>query len=130
MAKIISISPNEPEGRHVTLGRVVYHFKPNEKGHNVCDVTDEAHAQRLLEITEGYRVYEGVAVEPPAPPPIVKPIGRRQVPDEGAEPVEPKGPDYNGMTRKQLEAAYEEKFGEKPHPRTKDGTLLARLIEG
>ncbi len=34
-----------------------YHFKPNEEGHHVCEVTDKKHIDMLLSIPEGYHVY-------------------------------------------------------------------------
>lgn len=145
MVKILSISPNDPpEGRHVTLGKTVYHFAPNERGHNVCEVTDQAHIDRLLSIPEGYRRYEGKPVPPPQVPEIVKPLDLAKRKRKGsAEPVEagsapanapptpqakaPAPNNYNGLTRKQLEAAYKKKFGKKPNSRAKDDTLVAQL---
>lgn len=40
-----------------------YHFLPQEDGSHVADVEDTAHQDRLLSISEGYRIYRGVAQE-------------------------------------------------------------------
>lgn len=48
--------PNAP----VNLGGRDYFFRPldnNPESPHVCDVADQAHAERLLSITEGYRPY-------------------------------------------------------------------------
>lgn len=59
-------------GTHVDMGTAKYHFAPREDGAHVADVQDEAHADRFLSITEGYRLYRGTAaaapVEAPAAP--------------------------------------------------------------
>lgn len=133
---------NEPKGRRVDIGGVDYHFAPNARGDNVCDVTDKAHIQRFLSIVDGYEIYD-----PDAQPsqPVAQPEAPVQAGDPFAAPVteltddepvpteeemnasERKGADYNGMTRRQLEAAYEKKFGKRPHPAAKDDTILAKL---
>lgn len=46
------------------------------------------------------------------------------------QPEKPSGAHYNGLTRKQLEKAYTEKFNKKPHPRATDETLLEKLTNG
>lgn len=59
--------PNAP----VNLGGRDYFFRPldnNPESPHVCDVEDEAHAQRLLSITEGYRPFEVVPLARSAPP--------------------------------------------------------------
>jgi hypothetical protein len=52
--------PNEPQGRKVELGGLVYHFKPDAKGDNVCEVTEKAHVQRLVSIDDGeaYEIHD------------------------------------------------------------------------
>lgn len=64
--------PNEPTGKTVELGDEKYHFKPDEDGDNVCEVTQKAHVSRLLAIDEG----EGYEIKDPtlkADAPPVKP---------------------------------------------------------
>jgi hypothetical protein len=41
-------------GSKILLGSTTYEFKPDAEGNHVCEVTDKAHIQRLLAITEGY----------------------------------------------------------------------------
>lgn len=67
--------PNAP----INLGGRDYFFRPldnNPQSPHVCEVTEIAHAQRLLSITEGYRAYELPTVQraqapeaPQLPPP-------------------------------------------------------------
>lgn len=45
-------------GTVIELGDTSYHFKPNDKGDHVAEVTDDDHADTLLAITEGYAAYE------------------------------------------------------------------------
>ena len=52
-------------GTHVDMGTAKYHFAPREDGAHVADVQDEAHADRFLSITEGYRLYRGAAAAAP-----------------------------------------------------------------
>lgn len=110
--RIRSITPNEPEGRHVTLGDGVYHFAPGPDG-NTCEVTDKAHVARLLSIKEGY---EAVGTAPAAA-------------TTTTAATNPDGGDRNGVTRKQLIDAYKAKFGKAPSPRASDATLMKKLAE-
>lgn len=48
-------------GSFVELGDQTYHFKPQPDGSHVAEVADDAHADKLLSITEAYREYEGQA---------------------------------------------------------------------
>lgn len=126
--KIISITKNEPEGRTVNLGGKDYFFAPTASGLNVCEVVDPAHIERFLSIPEGYWSGEAVAPNKPAivkDPPAPEPIEGTDAPTMAA--AKPAAGDFNGLTRKQLEAAYTKKFGRKPNPRAKDETLLASL---
>lgn len=112
-------------GTVVKIGNTDYHFLPNANGDHVCFVSDKAHVSRFLAVPEGYEQYSNLeAVESGgASPPIIV-----ERPPEVEAPA--KGPDYNGLTRKQLEKAFEEKFKKKPHPRAKDSTLLEALTGG
>lgn len=51
-------------GTIVDMGTAKYHFAPREDGAHVANVQDEAHADRFLSITEGYRLYRGTAAAP------------------------------------------------------------------
>jgi hypothetical protein len=142
-----SKSPNEPKGRSITMkDGTKYDFRPNSEGVNVCEVADKDHINHLCgNISEGYcpadpklaaeleaarnKKTEVVEADPLA--------GTEKVVDTTAEPVpeDPKpgevarsGKDYNGLTRKELEAEYEKSFGQKPHPQMKDATILKRLV--
>lgn len=51
-------------GTRVTIEGAEYHFAPQADGRHVADVSNAAHAERLLDITEGY---VAVRSEKPAP---------------------------------------------------------------
>ena len=42
-------------GTHVNMGNNKYHFKPDESGRHVCEVTVKKHQERFLSIKEGYQ---------------------------------------------------------------------------
>jgi len=46
-----------PGGTHVDMGTKQYHFAPLDDGAHVAEVLDEAHQDRFLAISEGYRLY-------------------------------------------------------------------------
>lgn len=56
-------------GSIVTLGSKSYHFAPDDAGRHVADVETEAHVERLLSITEGYRLVVGEATKATNPTP-------------------------------------------------------------
>lgn len=115
-------------GTQVRIDDTNYHFF-GVPGEHVAEVTNEDHARRFLNIPEAYEPF-GVRYEEAggAAPPIVLPVPVvADLPDR-SEP--PSGPDYNGLTRKQLEQAYFDKFQKKPHPRAKDSTIVEALIGG
>lgn len=62
-----------PGGTVVEFGHKKYHFKPEtEGGHHVAEVTDQAHIDRLLSITEAYVPLanaDDAPVDEPAPEP-------------------------------------------------------------
>jgi hypothetical protein len=47
-------------GSMVDIDSVYYDFQQDSDGDHVCDVTDSAHAELLLSITEGYAKKEAV----------------------------------------------------------------------
>lgn len=44
-------------GTHITLGQDEYHFSPQPDGAHVAEITNEEHIDRLLSISEAYRLY-------------------------------------------------------------------------
>lgn len=83
-----SLIPNEPDGRTIELGDVIYDFAPNAKKHNVCEVADKAHLSRLLSIDEGaaYVLYDPEAPKKPKAP--LAPAKRATRGDPFAKPKE------------------------------------------
>lgn len=73
-------------GSKIDLGKNLYHFQPLADGAHVAQVDDEADQDRLLGITEGYRLYRG-ELEPTGPsvigtgkpPAVVAPVGTEPV---------------------------------------------------
>ena len=70
-------------GTPIPMGDEVYHFAPDDEGRHVCDVTNKAHIQRFLSITEGFCLggAEDEATSTAPPPPSGDPLS-------GAESVE------------------------------------------
>lgn len=59
------------KGTRVTLDETTYHFKPtadDPKGPHVAEVADEDHAERLLNIAEGFRKAGKTAAKEPEKP--------------------------------------------------------------
>lgn len=56
-------------GSRIQIGNETYHFAPDGEGRHVCEVTNKAHIQRFLSITEGFRLVGAEDEEQPAPPP-------------------------------------------------------------
>lgn len=106
-------------GTTVRLGETDYHFQPDATSAHVCDVTDREHLAKFLSIPEGYELAAGTVL-----------VEDAVVTTTDITTTAPSGSDYNGLTRKQLEAAYITKFGRAPHPRSKDATLVQALIDG
>lgn len=48
-------------GSHIDMGTAVYHFAPLEDGAHVADVENEAHQDRFLSISDGYKLYRGAS---------------------------------------------------------------------
>lgn len=55
-----------PNGTVVTLGTNSYHFKPDESGLHVCEVTDTSHIKALLNVPEAYYEHGNEAKAAPA----------------------------------------------------------------
>lgn len=93
-------------GTRVTLDRTEYHFTPNEEGAHVADVENDAHIQRFLSVPEGFKIYRTAKVEKQPEPEVVSPGTPATDVPEGIQPA---------LTVDELKAAYEAKFGKKPH---------------
>lgn len=107
-------------GTFAEVGGIEYHFQPYTDGAHVCVVDDESHADRFLEIREGYKLYRGdgqpvkgakpaVAEKAKEPEPVAQP--EANVNQEPAKPV---------SERAALETEYEELYGKAPHHKTSD----------
>lgn len=70
-------------GTRIDLHGTQIHFKPNEAGHHVAEVTDKKHIERLLAIPEAYCIYDPETANTPAPEPIIK------LPEQKPAPVVP-----------------------------------------
>jgi hypothetical protein len=100
-------------GTHVTIDTTAYHFAPQDDGAHVATVTDEAHQDRFLSITEGYRVYRGA----------------EKAAASTDETVEGDMDGDGDVDRADLVAQHEAKFGKKPHAKMSAAKLRAALAE-
>jgi hypothetical protein len=78
-------------GSNIDLGNKKYHFKPNEKGHHVAEVSDPAHIKRLLSIP-GYHPYDGT--EPDDDAPVAAPAETVTADDAKLDVVDDDDPDF------------------------------------
>jgi len=98
-------------GTTVVFDKTEYHFNsPVAEGPHVATVENDDHAQRFLAIKEGFKIYRAT----PSPIKAPEPVKAKE-----PEPIEG---DVNGDgvvdskdERATLTAAYEAKFGKKPH---------------
>lgn len=95
------------DGTRVTMDTTSYHFTPLADGAHVALVKIEAHQDRFLSITEGYRVYRGAeqAVAAPVQVQPAAPVAAPVVPVDDGEPpallgssLHPATFDINGKT--------------------------------
>lgn len=109
------------KGTTVKLGSNVYFFS-SENDHT-CDVTDEAHINRLLSIKDGFREAVAGTQNPPAK---VK-LGDVVAKEHTASSLSIDG---NGdVDRDDLITSYVAKFGKNPHHAMKTETIAAKLAE-
>lgn len=54
---LIQITIKRKNGSKCEIDKTHYHFKANDKGDHVCDVTNDKHIQRFLSI-DGYKTYQ------------------------------------------------------------------------
>ena len=119
-----------------------YAFAPNDEDAHVADVEDDAHIERFLSITEGFRIYRDPAKAKPAK---ANPIKADPIKADAPDPNMPDATDPDGddegdddtpgdstqdlpldqMTLTDLQAVYQRELDRKAHPRAG----LAKLIE-
>ena len=124
-------------GSIVELGQEVYHFLPNEHEHHVCTVVNETHVKALLAITEGFAPFGArqVSNADRSQKPAAEPVAT--VADEGDEQAaadvmslvasDEETASLHELTKEQLTALYEQKFGKKPHWRSGADKLIKDL---
>ena len=99
-------------GTTVTLGTTTYFFhSPKADDPHVATVDNDDHAQHLLSIKEGFRIY------------------RAKEPAKAVEPEAPAVDQDEPDTREELVEAYRAKFGKKPHPNTSIEKLQTLLSQ-
>ena len=103
-------------GTTVTLGDTTYFFNsPIAEGAHVATVENDDHAQHLLSIKEGFRIYR--AKESPVKP--AEPKAQEEVVEVQAE-----APDRDALVE-----AFKARFGKKPHPNTSTEKLQSILSQ-
>lgn len=122
-------------GTFASIGGKEYHFAPREEdGPHVCEVTDPAHIERFLSVTEGYRaagkveapkpepIFKAAVTPKPAPAPVLEPVEADT--DESGEDDLP----LEAMTLTDLRALHEAETGAKPHGRAGRGKIIADIL--
>lgn len=110
-------------GTNTTIDGTTYSFTPDAHGEHVCEVTNEAHIQRLLLIPEGYEPYgdesraEAAAI-----------VTRENALDADEERIIVVPLDLQNATYEELSAEYRREFGRAANPVMKHETLLKKLI--
>lgn len=144
-------------GTHAEIGGVSYHFGPSPEhdGRHVAVVDNPLHAARFISIVEGYRMLpealddagDGLpenaadpATESPAETSAEGDAGadaeraeveaeqQQQAITQAAETIA-NAPDLSLMTREQLVAIHEARFGRKPHHRLAEDKLRDLLAQ-
>ncbi|MBX9596231.1 MAG: hypothetical protein K2X46_17835 [Roseomonas sp.] len=141
-------------GTHAEVGGVRYHFRPSPEhgGAHVAEVDDSDHAARFLSIREGYRALALADAPVPAhaEPTTIDASAESDrlaaeanaavqaereahlaaqdaAAEEAAKAAIAAAPNLDGMTREQMVALHEERFGRKPHHRLSDDKLREAL---
>lgn len=104
-------------GTFAEVGGTEYHFQPYTDGAHVCVVDDESHADRFLEIREGYKLYRGDGQPVKGEKPVVTEKAKEPEAKAELEQVEQAKPVSD---RDALEAEYEALYGKAPHHKTSD----------
>ena len=105
-------------GTRVTLDSTEYHFTPNAEGAHVADVENDAHIQRFLSVSEGFKIYRTAKVDK-QPESVLAGTPATDVP-EGIQPA---------LTVDELKAAYKAKFGKAPHHKMSLDAIRQKLAE-
>ena len=107
-------------GTFAEVGGIEYHFQTYTDGAHVCVVDDESHADRFLEIREGYKLYRGDGQPVKGAKPVV--TEKAKEPEKVAQPEAKAEPEQAKpiSERDALEAEYETLYGKAPHHKTSD----------
>lgn len=131
-------------GTKISLGGIDYHFKPDEKGRHVANVTDQAHLAKLLSIPEGYRlVLDDEEHGKPQDTPVINIIQESELatdPEPGSEDTPEPQQSLNNAEIKSgnkdkhgrlqtLVDQFSERFGRVPHHAWNDERIKSELSE-
>lgn len=110
----------------VDLFNKVVDFQANEKGHIVAEVKEKRVADRLLSISEGYRVYDDIPleVEEDDAPIQTSPYLLTQEGDDGREVTV----DLRTLDRAELVKFCADNDIPAPHHKTKDETVRDAIV--
>lgn len=117
---------------------VTYHFAPDQEGRHVAVVADPGHAQRFMQITEGFRLVGAVAappmgakIEAPAAPEAPAPAAAQPVTAPAPQPdnLPPVASGLAALSDADLRALFEQETGRKPHHKAGRETIISQ-IEG
>lgn len=115
MSTLIECKLIREGGTFAEVGGTEYHFKPYTDGAHVCVVPDDDHAERFLEIREGYRLYRGDGKPVKGAEPVAIAKAEQPVPtvDQAQEvsPIQSQEVD----DRETLAIEYESLYGKRPH---------------
>lgn len=124
-------------GSFPEIDGIIYHFEPYTDGAHVCQVEDSGHADRFLEIREGYGLYRGKGR--PAKGANATVIDKAYEAEKSAKPdldaipkQEPEQPqpteqEQPADDREALEAEYQELYGQPAHHNTSDRKLREKI---
>lgn len=127
----------EPGGSFVTMGGTGYHFKPaQDGGPHLAEVTDAAHAEVFLRISEGYRPFgndndkAGVDPAADAQKEITGLTGAdaKAQQDNGGTPEPVAGTEFQALNDDELRTSFEDEVGRKPHARMLRETMIAQIV--
>lgn len=133
-------------GTHAEIGGVDYHFRPSHEhdGRHVAIVDDPLHAERFISIAEAYRMLpeqdDGEAAsadaDAVADADAAAEAERTAITAEAQEQAAAQAaatianaPDLSLLTRIELVALHEARFGRKPHHRLAEGKLREILAQ-
>lgn len=115
---------------------ITYHFAPDQEGRHVAVVADPGHAQRFMQIPEGFRLVGAVAappmgarIEAPAAPEAPTAPAPEPVSEAETDNLPPVDPGLDHLPDADLRALYEQETGRKPHHKAGRETIISQ-IEG